>query len=41
MKPMKLRLSALSMLIAAALAFSPMIPQTPGYFHGLFFPVSG
>lgn len=28
MKPMKLRLSALSMLTAAALAFSPMIPQT-------------
>lgn len=27
MKPMKLRLSALSMLTAAALAFSPMIPQ--------------
>lgn len=28
MKPMKLRLSALSMLTAAALAFSPMISQT-------------
>ena len=45
MKPMKLRLSALSMLTAAALAFSPMIPQavpdTPAAFHGLFLPVSG
>ena len=28
MKSIKLRLSALSMLTAAALAFSPMIPQS-------------